>query len=122
MVEMEIDTSKMPLGRLSRSQLGKGFGALTEIQNILEDKVRHVRPRGRGKPGPGPGPGPRMDRFLTFGRAAVVGLKRPGSIREIVTVTSLTYPEGYWHDGDVVMTPLFGGLLVLVTPLPVTES
>ena len=40
MVEMEIDTSKMPLGRLSRTQLRKGFGALTEIQDILEDKVR----------------------------------------------------------------------------------
>ena len=40
MVEMEIDIAKMPLGRLSRSQLSRGFSTLGEITIILEDQAR----------------------------------------------------------------------------------
>eukprot|EP00755_Sulcionema_specki_P015543 Sspe_Gene.9738::Locus_3279_Transcript_1_1_Confidence_1.000_Length_2860::g.9738::m.9738/K10798/PARP; poly [ADP-ribose] polymerase len=35
LLEMEIDTTKMPLGKLSKATLKKGFEALTEIQKIL---------------------------------------------------------------------------------------
>ena len=34
-----MDVTKMPLGRLSRSQLARGFGALTEIQDILQNQA-----------------------------------------------------------------------------------
>ena len=40
MVEMEIDIAKMPLGRLSRSQLSSAFSTLGEITAILEDQAR----------------------------------------------------------------------------------
>ncbi|CAI9107673.1 OLC1v1007086C1 [Oldenlandia corymbosa var. corymbosa] len=37
MREFEINMSEMPLGKLSKSNIQKGFEALTEIQNLLED-------------------------------------------------------------------------------------
>ena len=40
MMEMEIDVGKMPLGALSRTQIQRGFGVLTEIQAALDDPVR----------------------------------------------------------------------------------
>ncbi|XP_042494663.1 poly [ADP-ribose] polymerase 1 [Macadamia integrifolia] len=36
MMEFEINMSEMPLGKLSKSNIQKGFEALTEIQNLLE--------------------------------------------------------------------------------------
>ncbi|KAG9150440.1 hypothetical protein Leryth_010823 [Lithospermum erythrorhizon] len=39
MMEFEINMSEMPLGKLSKSNIQKGFEALTEIQNILESKI-----------------------------------------------------------------------------------
>ncbi|XP_057448680.1 poly [ADP-ribose] polymerase 1-like [Lotus japonicus] len=36
MIEFEIDLSKMPLGKLSKSNIQKGFEALTDIQNLLQ--------------------------------------------------------------------------------------
>jgi poly [ADP-ribose] polymerase 1 len=35
--EMEIDTQKMPLGKLSRNTINEGFKALNELQNILTE-------------------------------------------------------------------------------------
>nr|XP_027095295.1 poly [ADP-ribose] polymerase 1-like isoform X1 [Coffea arabica] len=35
MMEFEINMSEMPLGKLSKRNIQKGFGALTEIQNLL---------------------------------------------------------------------------------------
>ncbi|KGN57935.1 poly [ADP-ribose] polymerase 1 isoform X1 [Cucumis sativus] len=39
MMEFEINMSEMPLGKLSRSNIQKGFEALTEIQNLLNSSV-----------------------------------------------------------------------------------
>ncbi|KAI3875434.1 hypothetical protein MKX03_036768 [Papaver bracteatum] len=35
MIELEIDMSEMPLGKLSKSNIQMGFSALTDIQNLL---------------------------------------------------------------------------------------
>ncbi|KAK4418372.1 Poly [ADP-ribose] polymerase 1 [Sesamum alatum] len=37
MMEFEINLSEMPLGKLSKSNIQKGFEALTQIQNLLND-------------------------------------------------------------------------------------
>uniref|UniRef100_A0A1D1YCL5 Poly [ADP-ribose] polymerase n=1 Tax=Anthurium amnicola TaxID=1678845 RepID=A0A1D1YCL5_9ARAE len=37
MMEFEINMSEMPLGKLSKENIQKGFEALTEIQNLLND-------------------------------------------------------------------------------------
>lgn len=37
MLEFEINLSEMPLGKLSKSNIQKGFEALTQIQNMLEN-------------------------------------------------------------------------------------
>ncbi|PWZ40138.1 Poly [ADP-ribose] polymerase 1 [Zea mays] len=37
MMEFEINMSEMPLGKLSKENIEKGFEALTEIQNLLKD-------------------------------------------------------------------------------------
>jgi poly [ADP-ribose] polymerase len=37
MREMEIDMSKMPLGKLSRAHMESAFGVLTELQKILKN-------------------------------------------------------------------------------------
>lgn len=37
MLEFEINLSEMPLGKLSKSNIQKGFEALTQIQNLLEN-------------------------------------------------------------------------------------
>ncbi|XP_073139928.1 poly [ADP-ribose] polymerase 1 [Henckelia pumila] len=37
MMEFEINLSEMPLGKLSRSNIQRGFEALTQIQNLLND-------------------------------------------------------------------------------------
>ncbi|KAH9624088.1 hypothetical protein KSS87_022973 [Heliosperma pusillum] len=37
MLEFEINLSEMPLGKLSKGNIQKGFEALTQIQNLLED-------------------------------------------------------------------------------------
>ncbi|KAL4191408.1 hypothetical protein AMTRI_Chr07g80390 [Amborella trichopoda] len=39
MMEFEINMSEMPLGKLSKSNIQKGFEALTEIQNLLSNIV-----------------------------------------------------------------------------------
>ncbi|XP_022145931.1 poly [ADP-ribose] polymerase 1 isoform X2 [Momordica charantia] len=39
MMEFEINMSEMPLGKLSRSNIQKGFEALTEIQNLLNSSI-----------------------------------------------------------------------------------
>uniref|UniRef100_A0A9I9DUL3 Poly [ADP-ribose] polymerase n=1 Tax=Cucumis melo TaxID=3656 RepID=A0A9I9DUL3_CUCME len=39
MMEFEINMSEMPLGKLSRSNIQKGFEALTEIQNLLNSSM-----------------------------------------------------------------------------------
>ncbi|KNA14275.1 hypothetical protein SOVF_108920 isoform A [Spinacia oleracea] len=39
MLEFEINLSEMPLGKLSKSNIQKGFEALTQIQNLLENTV-----------------------------------------------------------------------------------
>ncbi|KAF2885554.1 hypothetical protein ILUMI_20622 [Ignelater luminosus] len=36
MLEFELDTEKMPLGKLSKSQLQSAYGVLTELQNLVE--------------------------------------------------------------------------------------
>ncbi|KAL4370964.1 poly [ADP-ribose] polymerase 1 [Arachis hypogaea] len=38
MMEFDINMSEMPLGKLSKSNIQKGFEALTDIQNLLETK------------------------------------------------------------------------------------
>ncbi|KAI4364087.1 hypothetical protein MLD38_020224 [Melastoma candidum] len=45
MMEFEINMSEMPLGKLSKSNIQKGFEALTDIQNLLQDDTRepHVK-------------------------------------------------------------------------------
>ncbi|KAK9945142.1 hypothetical protein M0R45_010672 [Rubus argutus] len=40
MMEFEINMSEMPLGKLSKSNIQKGFEALTEIQNLLKSNGR----------------------------------------------------------------------------------
>lgn len=39
MMEFEINMAEMPLGKLSRSNIQKGFEALTEIQNLLSSSM-----------------------------------------------------------------------------------
>ncbi|KDP21330.1 hypothetical protein JCGZ_21801 [Jatropha curcas] len=39
MMEFEINMSEMPLGKLSKSNIQKGFEALTEIQNLLNNNT-----------------------------------------------------------------------------------
>ncbi|KAJ4822115.1 Poly [ADP-ribose] polymerase 1 [Turnera subulata] len=39
MLEFEINMSEMPLGKLSKNNIQKGFEALTEIQNLLSSNV-----------------------------------------------------------------------------------
>jgi predicted DNA-binding WGR domain protein len=46
--ELEIDTEKMPLGKLSKATIAKGFGALSELQKVFEadpDAVTNNRAR-----------------------------------------------------------------------------
>ncbi|CAH1168782.1 unnamed protein product [Phyllotreta striolata] len=38
MAEFELDTEKMPLGKLSKKQIQKAFGVLTELQTLISDK------------------------------------------------------------------------------------
>ncbi|OVA02446.1 BRCT domain [Macleaya cordata] len=45
MIELKIDMSEMPLGKLSRSNIQKGFEALTEIQNLLTSKNQDLSVR-----------------------------------------------------------------------------
>ncbi|KAB1208820.1 Poly [ADP-ribose] polymerase 1 [Morella rubra] len=40
MLEFEINMAEMPLGKLSKSNIQKGFEALTEIQNLLNNNAR----------------------------------------------------------------------------------
>ncbi|KAG5892238.1 hypothetical protein JTB14_014609 [Gonioctena quinquepunctata] len=42
MLEFDLDTEKMPLGKLSKSQIQKAFGVLNEIQNLINDKADHA--------------------------------------------------------------------------------
>jgi len=39
LVEFEIDLTKMPLGKLSKSQIQKAYGILTEVQNLLKTET-----------------------------------------------------------------------------------
>ncbi|KAM0949661.1 putative NAD(+) ADP-ribosyltransferase transcription regulator SAP family [Dioscorea sansibarensis] len=41
MLEFEINLSEMPLGRLSKKNIQKGFEALTEIQNLINNSNGH---------------------------------------------------------------------------------
>ncbi|XP_020591217.1 poly [ADP-ribose] polymerase 1 [Phalaenopsis equestris] len=41
MLEFQIDMTEMPLGKLSKKNIQKGFEALTEIQNLLNNSNRH---------------------------------------------------------------------------------
>ncbi|KAG1362571.1 Poly [ADP-ribose] polymerase [Cocos nucifera] len=41
MLEFEINMSEMPLGKLSKTNIQKGFEALTEIQNLLNNNAAH---------------------------------------------------------------------------------
>ncbi|MQL98621.1 hypothetical protein Taro_031331 [Colocasia esculenta] len=41
MMEFEINMSEMPLGKLSKENIQKGFEALTEIQNLLNDSEKY---------------------------------------------------------------------------------
>ncbi|KAA8550776.1 hypothetical protein F0562_002460 [Nyssa sinensis] len=41
MMEFEINMSEMPLGKLSKSNIQKGFEALTEIQNLLKSNAHN---------------------------------------------------------------------------------
>ncbi|KAG1354900.1 putative Poly [ADP-ribose] polymerase [Cocos nucifera] len=41
MLEFEINMSEMPLGKLSKMNIQKGFEALTEIQNLLKNNAKH---------------------------------------------------------------------------------
>uniref|UniRef100_A0A6I9R1H2 Poly [ADP-ribose] polymerase n=1 Tax=Elaeis guineensis var. tenera TaxID=51953 RepID=A0A6I9R1H2_ELAGV len=41
MLEFEINMSEMPLGKLSKMNIQKGFEALTEIQNLLNNNAKH---------------------------------------------------------------------------------
>ncbi|KAF3957398.1 hypothetical protein CMV_017586 [Castanea mollissima] len=41
MLEFEINMSEMPLGKLSKSNIQKGFEALTEIQNLLNSNAHN---------------------------------------------------------------------------------
>lgn len=41
MMEFEINMSEMPLGKLSKSNIQKGFEALTEIQNLLSSNAHN---------------------------------------------------------------------------------
>lgn len=43
MLEFELDTEKMPLGKLSKSQIQKAFGVLSDLQDV----VRSGGPRAR---------------------------------------------------------------------------
>lgn len=38
MVEFELDLTKMPLGKLSRKQLEKAYGLLSEAQQMIDNK------------------------------------------------------------------------------------
>lgn len=42
MMEFEINMSEMPLGKLSKENIQKGFEALTEIQNLLKDTANQA--------------------------------------------------------------------------------
>ncbi|KAL6564442.1 Poly [ADP-ribose] polymerase 1 [Orobanche minor] len=42
MMEFEINLSEMPLGKLSRSNIQKGFEALTQIQDLLNGSTNHA--------------------------------------------------------------------------------
>ncbi|XP_008794292.2 LOW QUALITY PROTEIN: poly [ADP-ribose] polymerase 1 [Phoenix dactylifera] len=41
MMEFEINMSEMPLGKLSKTNIQKGFEALTVIQNLLNNNAKH---------------------------------------------------------------------------------
>lgn len=38
MIEFELDLTKMPLGKLSKKQLEKAYGILSQAQEILNEK------------------------------------------------------------------------------------
>ncbi|KAF0983294.1 hypothetical protein FDP41_010359 [Naegleria fowleri] len=63
--EMEIDTDKMPLGRLKKSHISKGYQVLNEIQNLLK-QVREKEGVEKG----GGGGGVNMDMTSGDGAAA----------------------------------------------------
>ncbi|XP_057662049.1 poly [ADP-ribose] polymerase [Diorhabda carinulata] len=43
MMEFELDTEKMPLGKLSKSQIQKAFGVLSELQTLINEKAERSR-------------------------------------------------------------------------------
>ncbi|CAH2012006.1 unnamed protein product [Acanthoscelides obtectus] len=43
LLEFELDTEKMPLGKLSKAQIQKAYGVLTEIQNLLNNNAPEAR-------------------------------------------------------------------------------
>ncbi|KAI3982500.1 hypothetical protein MKX01_031239 [Papaver californicum] len=45
MIELEIDMSEMPLGKLSKSNIQMGFNALTELQNLLTSNNQELSVR-----------------------------------------------------------------------------
>ena len=59
LIEMEIDISKMPLGKIKREQLLKGMKALSEIQTLIADKKLPARERQTRCEGP-------SNKFYTF--------------------------------------------------------
>ncbi|XP_022914189.2 poly [ADP-ribose] polymerase [Onthophagus taurus] len=42
MLEFELDTEKMPLGKLSKKQIQKAFSVLTELQNFVDKKSKNI--------------------------------------------------------------------------------
>ncbi|XP_072398728.1 poly [ADP-ribose] polymerase [Diabrotica undecimpunctata] len=43
MLEFELDTEKMPLGKLSKAQIQKAFGVLNELQTLINEKAENSR-------------------------------------------------------------------------------
>ncbi|XP_028137799.2 poly [ADP-ribose] polymerase isoform X1 [Diabrotica virgifera virgifera] len=43
MLEFELDTKKMPLGKLSKAQIQKAFGVLSELQTLINEKAERSR-------------------------------------------------------------------------------
>ena len=56
LLEMEIDLTKMPLGALSRSQIQRGYGVLTDIQTIIQTTDDDFDRRQRLPPASSPSP------------------------------------------------------------------
>ncbi|XP_066147801.1 poly [ADP-ribose] polymerase [Euwallacea fornicatus] len=43
MLEFELDTEKMPLGKLSKKQIQKAYGVLAEVQDLIDNKASETK-------------------------------------------------------------------------------